>query len=166
MSKILSIYVAQLKNSLTDLDTFMEYDQMRCILQHNFPCSPHTPSVDVAVFGFHWSKKSSTVDMTPSYELFSQWNFQSILVFQFSKQYLFHRLCCLLKYHIKQLEKNYCYNIKYILMKAKIFPNDTFYSIHRFSRNMYLSEFMQVLMKDSGSHLFNRISSSDNNNIV
>ena len=36
-----------------------------------FYSEPHISSIDVAVFGSHWSKKSSTQYMTSSYELFS-----------------------------------------------------------------------------------------------
>ena len=45
----------------------------------NLSCSLHTKSIGVAVIGSHWSKKSSTTDMTPSYELLNQWTFQLTL---------------------------------------------------------------------------------------
>ena len=55
---------------LADQDNFTKCDQMRLNFQHISFGSPYTSSFGVAVVGFHWSK-SSTADMTLSYELFS-----------------------------------------------------------------------------------------------
>ena len=49
----------------------MERDQMRFIFHHHPPCSTHTSSIDNAVLGPHWLKKSSTADMMRVYELLS-----------------------------------------------------------------------------------------------
>ena len=36
--------------------------QMRFNFQHSQNCGPHTSSIGVVVLGYHWSKKSSTVE--------------------------------------------------------------------------------------------------------
>ena len=69
------VYKGQLKSSQADQDTFMECDQIKFIFQHSFSCV-YNFSISFAMLGSHWSKKSTTVDMTPSYKLFIQLIFQ------------------------------------------------------------------------------------------
>ena len=50
------------------------------LFQHSPPYGPQISSIGVAVLGSHWPKKSLTVNMTSSYELFSWWTFQTTSV--------------------------------------------------------------------------------------
>ena len=61
---------------LTGPDSIMEYEQMKFAFQHYSLCSLHTSSIDVAVLGSHWLKKSSITDTLLLYDLFSHWIFQ------------------------------------------------------------------------------------------
>ena len=49
----------------------MKHDQIRFIFQDSHLYNPLIALISVAVVGSHSSKKSSTVDMTSSHELFS-----------------------------------------------------------------------------------------------
>ena len=62
--KMFLIYKDQLKSSLADQDILMECGQMRFIFQQDVPCTPHPSSIGIAALGSHWSKASSTADMT------------------------------------------------------------------------------------------------------
>ena len=57
---------------LVDQDVPMQCDQkMRFILQHILTCCLHNALIIVAMLQSHWSKKSSTINLMSSYELFS-----------------------------------------------------------------------------------------------
>ena len=81
-----SNYEGRLKSPQANQDTLMECDKMRFILQHRPPCGcPHT-SVGVVMLGSHWSKKSSTADMTSSYEIFNSPSYSAFFFFFLFKQ--------------------------------------------------------------------------------
>ena len=50
-------FEGQLKSLWANQDNLMECGQMRFIFQRGSPCSPHTSSIGVAVFGSHWRFK-------------------------------------------------------------------------------------------------------------
>ena len=77
---------------------------MRLIFHQSLPCDPHISAISVSVFESRRpkKKKKSNVDMTSSYDLFSQWIFQCAMVYQaeskilqyFSKVRQFHCSQC------------------------------------------------------------------------